>query len=239
VLREEVDDFCSAYIDDVLIYSDGSLKDYEDKVRGIIRKLEAAGLHLDVDKSKFSVKKTKYFGFFIEAEQGISIDPEKVSAITAWETPKTVKGIQSFIGFANFYRQFIRDFSGVVTPLTKLTGKGASFTWEKDQQAAFDQLKSAFIAAPALANFDPELETILACNASGWTTGDVLSQYGKDGVLRAVGYFSQKHDAAQANYTIHDKELLAVIVRHAQLGKVSCSTAFTIYTVPHSMINVY
>jgi hypothetical protein len=127
VLQEEVDNFCSVYIDDVLIYSNGSQKDHEDKVKGIIRKLGAAGLHLDVDKSKFSVKKTKYLGFIIEAGQGISMNPEKISAITAWETPKTIKGIRSFIGFANFYRQFIRDFSGVVAPLTKLTGKGASF----------------------------------------------------------------------------------------------------------------
>jgi hypothetical protein len=128
VLQEEVDDFCSAYIDDVLIYSNGSRKDHEGKVKGIIRKLGAAGLHLDVDKSEFSVKKTKYLGYIIEAGQGLSMDPEKVSAITAWETPKTIKGIQSFIVFANFYRQFIRNFSGVVAPLTKLTGKGASFS---------------------------------------------------------------------------------------------------------------
>jgi hypothetical protein len=77
VLQEEVDDFCSVYIDDVLIYSNGLRKDHEDKVKGIIRKLGAAGLHLDVDKSKFSVKKTKYLGFIIEAGQGVSMNPEK------------------------------------------------------------------------------------------------------------------------------------------------------------------
>jgi hypothetical protein len=127
VLREEVDDFCSVYIEDVLISSNGSRKDHEDKVKGIIRKLGAAELHLDVDKSEFSIKKTKYLGYIIEAGQDVSMDPKKVSAITAWETPKTVKGIRSFIGFANFYRQFIRNFSGVVALLTKLTVKGAGF----------------------------------------------------------------------------------------------------------------
>jgi hypothetical protein len=83
VLREEVDDFCSAYIDHVLIYSNGSQKDYEDKVKGIVWKLGAAKLHLEVDKSEFSVKKTKYLGFIIKAGQGISMDLEKVLAITA------------------------------------------------------------------------------------------------------------------------------------------------------------
>jgi hypothetical protein len=93
VLRKEVDGFCSAYIDNILIYSNGSQKDHEDKVKDIIQKLRAAGLQLHVDNSEFSVKKMKYLGFIIKAEQGVSMDPEKVSAITAWETPKTVKGI--------------------------------------------------------------------------------------------------------------------------------------------------
>ena len=78
-------------------------EDYKDKVKGIIQKLGAARLYLDVNKSKFSVKKTKYLGFIIKAGQGVSMDPEKVSAITAWETLKTVKSIQSFISFTNFY----------------------------------------------------------------------------------------------------------------------------------------
>ena len=78
-----MDDFCSAYINDVLIYSNGLQKDYENKVKGIVRKLGAARLYLDVDKSEFSVKKTKYLGFIIEAGQGVSIDPEKLLAITA------------------------------------------------------------------------------------------------------------------------------------------------------------
>jgi hypothetical protein len=89
VLREEVDDFCSAYIDNVLIYSNGLRKDHEGKVKGIIRKLGAAGLHLDVDKSEFSVKKTKYLGYIIEAGQGVSMDPEKVSAIVTKQPTRT------------------------------------------------------------------------------------------------------------------------------------------------------
>jgi hypothetical protein len=83
VLREEVNNFYSAYINNVLIYSSGSRKDYEEKVKGIVRKLEATKLYLDVNKSKFSVKKTKYLRFVIKAGQGVSIDLEKVLAIIA------------------------------------------------------------------------------------------------------------------------------------------------------------
>ncbi|EFQ91676.1 hypothetical protein PTT_11408, partial [Pyrenophora teres f. teres 0-1] len=71
------------------------------------------------------------------------MDPDKVKAIKEWEAPKTVKGVRSFLGFANFYRKFIRDFVKIATPLTRLTGD-VSFTWGKDEQAAFDKLKEIF-----------------------------------------------------------------------------------------------
>ena len=170
-----------------------------------------AGLHLDVGKSEFSVKKTKYLGFIIEAGKGVHMDPDKIAAIRAWEPPKSIKGIRSFIGFANFYRQFIRNFSKIAEPLTKLTGKSSEFQWNLPQQKAFNQLKQAFIAEPALANFEPSRKTVVECDASGWATGGVLSQYGEDGLLRAVAYFSAKNNKAEVNYTIHDKEMLAVI----------------------------
>ena len=90
-----------------LFFLDRSKKDYKAKVKAIIGKLGAAGLHLNVGKSKFSIKKTKYLQFIIEAGKGISIDLDKIAAIKAQEPLKLVKGIRSFIRFANFYRQFI------------------------------------------------------------------------------------------------------------------------------------
>jgi hypothetical protein len=96
-------------------------------------------------------------------------------------------------------------------PLIKLTGKGQTFRWGAEEQAAFNELKRAFIREPALANFDPELETIIEVDASTWATGGVMSQYGRDEILHAVAYFSAKNTPAEVNYTIHDKELLVVV----------------------------
>jgi len=122
-----LDDFCSAYIDDILIYSSGTLEDHEAKVQTVVEKLGAASLQLDIGKSEFGVKKTKYLGFMIEAGKGISMDLEKVRAIRDWERPSSTKGVRSFLGFANFYRQFIKNFSEIASPLTKLTGKTVEF----------------------------------------------------------------------------------------------------------------
>jgi len=210
-LREYIDDFCSAYMDDVLIYTDGSLKQHHKNVNKVLDAMGASGLPLDISKCEFDVTSTKYLGFIIEAGKGLRMDPEKVKAIKEWETPRTQKGIRSFLGFANFYRRFVKDYSGLVAPLTALTGSSTPFRWGKEQQDAFDKLKDIFITEPVLAQFDWDRETVLETDSSGWSTSGVLSQYGDDGLLHPVAYFSKKMNVHEANYEIHDKELLAVI----------------------------
>ena len=210
-LREYIDDFCSAYLDDVLIYTDGSLKQHHKNVNKVLEAMGAAGLPLDISKCEFDVTSTKYLGFIIEAGQGLRMDPEKVRAIKEWEIPCTQKGVRSFLGFANFYRRFIKDYSGLVAPLTALTGLNTPFRWGGDQQEAFDKLKAIFITEPILAQFDWDRETVVETDSSGWSTSGVLSQYSDDGLLHPVAYYSKKMNAHEANYEIHDKELLAVI----------------------------
>lgn len=211
VLREHLDDFCTAYMDDVLIYSDGSLDDHRKKVRKVLQKLQDAGLQLDIDKSEFEAKSVKYLGYIIEAGAGVRADPAKVEAVKSWETPKTVKGVRSFLGFANYYREFIPQFSTVAAPLTELTKKDAPFIWSPRCEEAFQALKELLISAPILAHWDPERKTVVETDSSGYTIGGVLSQYDEKERLRPVAYFSKKVLPAEANYLIHDKELLAVI----------------------------
>ena len=211
VLREYLDDFCSAYADDVLIYSSGSLRDHREKVSKVLAKLQAAGLPLDIDKCEFEARSVKYLGFIIEAGVGVKVDPDKVKAILEWEAPKTIKGVRGFIGFANFYRIFIEEFALKTAPLVQLTKKDAPFYWGEDQQRAFEKLKHEFITAPILAHFDSEKNTVLETDSSGYASGGVLSQYDEDGLLRPCAYFSRKHAPAECNYEIHDKELLAII----------------------------
>jgi hypothetical protein len=212
-LRDFLDDFCSAYVDDILVFSSGSLRQHREHVKKVLQRLRDAGLQIDIDKCEFEVQSTKYLGFIIEAGKGIRMDPEKVKALLEWETPKTVKGVRSFLGFANFYRRFIRGFSEITSPLTDLT-KGFPqkiFQWTKQADDAFWKLKKLFITAPILMQFDPERETVLEADSSGWATGGVLSQYDEDGLLRPCAYFSKKNSPAECNYKIYDKELLAII----------------------------
>lgn len=210
-LQDYLDDFASAYVDDVLVYSSGSLKDHRKKVGQTLQRLMDAGLQIDIDKCEFEVKTVKYLGFLIEAEVGIRVDPEKVKAIREWAIPTSVKGVRGFIGFVNFYRVFIQDFSDIARPLTELTKKDVQFKWDDRCEEAFDKLKEMLITAPILAHFDPERETMVEADSSGYATGGLMLQKDDHGIWRPVAYLSKKHSPAEANYPIHDKELLAII----------------------------
>src|ERR1700712_4404850 len=170
-LRDYLDEFCSAYVDDILIYTDGSRKEHREHVKKVLVRLQKAGLQLDIDKCEFEVKETKYLGFVIDTEYGVRMDPAKVQAILDWEAPTSVRSIRSFLGFANFYRTFIKDYAKIAMPLTQLTHKDQDFVWTQDTADAFEQLKRIFTTAPALVQFDPDRETILETDSSGWSIG--------------------------------------------------------------------
>jgi hypothetical protein len=211
LLQEYLDDFVSAYVDDILIFTDGTRKQHREHTRMVLEKLEAGGLQLDVDKCEFEVKSTKYLGFIVDAEKGLSMDPAKIEAIRNWQAPKNGKGVLSFLGFANFYRRFIKDYSQLSAPLHFLARKDTPFIWDDKANKAFETLKHAFISAPVLAQFDPDKETVLETDSSGYCTGGIMSQYDNEGVLRPVAFFSKKNNPAECNYEIHDKEMLAII----------------------------
>ncbi|KAM4064921.1 reverse transcriptase (RNA-dependent DNA polymerase) [Hirsutella rhossiliensis] len=191
--HEERLHFARAYLDDVLIYSSGSKADHEAKVRRVLQALADAGLHLD------------------PAKKGIACDPEKQRAIREWEAPTTVKGVRSFLGFANYYRIFIPDYAKITQSLDALLKKGTAFHWGRAENEAFQELKRRFCESPVLKQWDPSLPTFLETDCSGYALGGVLSQEGPDGRRHACAFFSKRLSPAEYNYPIHDKEMLAIM----------------------------
>ena len=215
VLHGMLDVFCTAYIDNILIYSNTKKEhgEHGEHVRKILGALRGAGLQADIDKCEFHVTEVNYLGLMITSN-GIRMDPHKVSAVQQWSTPMYVWDVQAFIGFANFYRQFIHGFLSIVAPMIATVKKEArktNFEWTSACQRAFDLLKKRFTTAPILAHFDYEKECIVETDASDNVSTRVLSQYGDDVKLHPVAFFSRKHSPQEINYEIYDKKLLAII----------------------------
>lgn len=208
-LFDLLDKICTAYLDDVLIYS-ASRREHRDHVRQVVKRLIDAGLQIDIDKCEFETTRTKYLGLIVTPD-GIEMDQEKVKTITDWGAPRSLKDLQRFLGFANFYRRFIEGFSRVTSPMNKLLRKDTVWNWGDEQDRAFQELKQAFCDAPILSTYDYSRRTVVETDASDWAAGGVLSQYDDEGLLRPVAYFSARHSPAECNYEIYDKELLAII----------------------------
>uniref|UniRef100_A0A8C5MZR0 Gypsy retrotransposon integrase-like protein 1 n=1 Tax=Leptobrachium leishanense TaxID=445787 RepID=A0A8C5MZR0_9ANUR len=139
------------------------------------------------------------------------MDKTKVKAILDWPTPKDKKAVQQFMGFANFYRRFIRSFSHLSAPITSLTKKDVRFQWSTEAQQAFERLKESFTQAPVLKQPEIHLPYYLETDASDIALGAILSQkFGDKKLLHPVAFYSRRLNSAERNYNIGEKELLAI-----------------------------
>ena len=194
----------AVYMDDILIYSK-HLKEHRQVVQEVLKRLEHYDLYLKPEKCEFEKDSMEYLGMIIQPRE-VQMDPGKVAAVKDWPTPTTLKEVRVFIGFANFYRRFIRDFSTMARPLHDLTKKDVPWHWSQEQQEAFNTIKKQFCEEPILKVYDPELPTHVKCDASGFATGGILSQKHKDGLWHPVAYCSQSMSKEEHNYEIYDRK---------------------------------
>jgi hypothetical protein len=134
------------------------------------------------------------------------VDPGKVQAVLKWERPTTVIEIQSFLGLAGYYRRFIKGFSTIASPLTKLTCKEVRFVWSAEYEASFRELKERLTSAPVLALPSGIEGFVVYSNASKRGLGCVLMQHG-----RVIAYASRQLKSHEVSYPVHDLELAAVV----------------------------
>ena len=121
VLHPFLDAFCTAYLDDILIYSK-TLEEHQAHVKKVLEALSKVSLHLKSEKCEFHKTDVKYWGLIISAD-GVKMDQKKVKAMVEWGSPKNLHDLRAFLGFSNFYRRFILGYSEVVSPMIQLTKK--------------------------------------------------------------------------------------------------------------------
>ena len=222
-LRDYLDVFCIAYLDDILVYSE-TREEHTEHVRKVLTRLLQKGLYLKLEKCEFYTRKVGFVGFVV-SPAGIAMEPQRVATIRGWPEPRSFRDIQAFVGFANFYRRFIRDFSTVAAPLTSMLkgGKAGKFTGAfkltEEAAQAFRELCEAFTKAPVLVHYDQRLPIRVECDASTVGIAGILSQEAQDPQQKhwhPIAFYSRKLNAAEANYGVGDLELLAIVAAFAQ-----------------------
>jgi hypothetical protein len=187
-----------------------SIQDHAKHLDMALSLLRKHSFHANQRKCCFCQTHIKFLGHVVSAS-GVSVDPEKFVVVRDWPRPTNVRELQSFLGFANYFRRFVRGSCTIVAPLTELTGSKSPafdfFHWPSDipQRQAFDLFKHALSNPPVLALPNPNAQFEIRADASLVGTGAVLLQSG-----RPIAYANRKFTPAQRNYTTTDQELLAL-----------------------------
>ena len=206
-LREQV----FIYLDDLLVCG-SDFETHLQLLREVSDCLRAANLTINVEKSKFCQREIKYLGYRV-GNGSLKTDPDKVDAIRNFPLPKSPKQVRRFIGMANWYRQFIHNFSELSAPITDCLRKSKTpFALTREAEEAFKLLKEALCSAPVLSEPDFSREFIIQCDASRVGVGGVLYQVDDNGKERPISFVSQKLNKHQQNYTVTEIECLAVVV---------------------------
>ena len=182
IFQEEVaQGWLCIYMDDMIIATEDDEVLHELHINHILDKLEKFNLFLKPEKCKFYQQEVEYLGVLI-GNGSVKIDPVKVQEISKWPTPQTVKDVQSFLGFCNFYQVFIKNFSDIACPLNDLTCKNKQFIWSTEHNAAFLCLKEVCSNYPVLRTPDWSKQFVMETDASGYALGVVIAQEFEDGV---------------------------------------------------------
>ena len=198
---------CFVYLDDIVLYA-RTINEHTSKLNSVFQRLRENKLLLQPDKCEFMRLEVAYLGHIISSK-GVSPNPEKIKAIKCYPAPKNEKQIKQFLGLIGYYRRFIKNFSELAKPLTKLLKKDIPFTWGNEQNQSFETFRKILTTSPILQYPNFEEKFILTTDASNYAIGAVLSQ-GPIGKDLPIAYASRTLDKAEEKYSTIEKELLAI-----------------------------
>ncbi|MBW0493725.1 hypothetical protein O181_033440 [Austropuccinia psidii MF-1] len=208
ILYDLIDIYVVVYLDDIMFISK-SEEEHVTHVSTALARLRTNNLFAKASKFLFHASSVEYLGYVVSSE-GLKMDQAKVQQILNWPHPTNLKAFQSFLGFSNFYRHFIKNYSKKISSLTSFFKKDSHFPLNEEALKQLHQLTEELTIAPILSHFDPSLPTIVETNESDYALGAVLSQIPDSG-KHPIAFDSCPLLPAEVNYEIHDKELLGIV----------------------------
>ena len=204
VFQPYLDKFVIVFIDAILVYSRDE-EEHTNHLRLVLQTLREKQLYAKFNKCEFWLDQVVFLGHIVSGE-GIKVDPKKIEAILNWEPPKNVPELRSFLGLAGYYRRFVKGFSIIAAPLTKILRKHVEYKWIEACQSSFEELKVKLTTTPVLASPSGTCGFVVYSDASYQGLGCVLMQHG-----RVIAYASRQLRPYEISYPTHDLELAAVV----------------------------
>lgn len=232
LLRGLTWNICLCYLDDVVVFST-TFDDHLYRLRQVLDCFRNANLQLNSKKCKFGAREIKVLGHLVSID-GIRPDPSKIQAVSEFPVPRNLKDVRAFLGLCTYFRKFIPAFSNIAEPLNKLLRLGQLFHWDQDQMDAFTSLKAALISVPILGHFLPGADTEIRTDASGHGLGALLAQNIRN-TQRVIAYASRTLTKSERNYTITERECLAVIWAISKFRPYLYGIHFRIVTDHHAL----
>ena len=189
------------YMDNFVIPAK-DMRELEERTIQFLKITERYNLYFKQSKCDFNMEKIPILEVIVGKGQ-VQMETDKVKTVKKWKTPTKIKEVESFPGFANFYRQFIKNFSHIAKPLNKLKEK-KEWKWEEEQQRAFDELKDKITSQPVLALPKREGKFQVETDTSEHAIGGVLSQE-QDRKWKPIAFLSRTMQPAEQNYEIYNK----------------------------------
>ena len=224
------------YLDDIIIVS-STFEEHIRILKEVCSRLSEANLTVNLGKCQFFKQNLRYLGYVVN-ERGLQTDPDKIEAIVSYPPPTTTNELKRFLGLCSWYRRFIRQFSSVCAPLNELLKKrkkGQSIVWTDEAEKAFLEVKRSLVSAPVLSSPDFTKPFTLQCDASNTGLGGVLTQT-IEGNEHVIAFASRSLSKAERNYSVTERELLALIFSIEKFRPYIEGTKFTVITDHYSLV---
>jgi hypothetical protein len=225
------------FVDDIAI-TGSSEKEHLENLRKVFEKLSMAGLRLNRSKCLFFKNNLNYLGFIVN-EQGLTKTKERVEAVVKAKPPTNVTEVRSFCGLINYYGKFIKNLSTIMNPMYNLLKKSVPFRWSKECMTSFEKVKSDITSEVTLAHFDSSIPITLSCDASHKGIGAVLSHNFSNGEERPIAFISRTLTGSELNYSVMDKEALAIYWAVKKLYHYLIGNEFTLKTDHKPLLTLF